>query len=240
LAFGPQRGHSFKEDTHENDALHAGHLLDRRGCRLLNPLLRAGEGRRTRAAFGRSLDTDVPVDDTQNVIAKKLESIQSQLAALSRRMTVLEESIAARPQVADNTARLQTDLTATRQEVKAIASSQARLSGVPGYLADLTRYLDRSFAHIENRVADSGTPEALLLAVDDLTQRLNVIEELVATLNATLGVLPDTQDGAQTTILSLDTRLSQLAEQNENIRKDIVALREWMTPRNIDPVKRPR
>jgi len=198
------------------------------------------EGRRTRAAFGRSLDTDVPVDDTQNVIAKKLESIQSQLAALSRRMTVLEESIAARPQVADNTARLQTDLTATRQEVKAIASSQARLSGVPGYLADLTRYLDRSFAHIENRVADSGTPEALLLAVDDLTQRLNVIEELVATLNATLGVLPDTQDGAQTTILSLDTRLSQLAEQNENIRKDIVALREWMTPRNIDPVKRPR
>jgi hypothetical protein len=38
----------------------------------------------------------------------------------------------------------------------------------------------------------------------------------------------------------LDTRLSQLAEQNENIRKDIVALREWMTPRNIDPVKRPR
>ena len=134
------------------------------------------EGRRTRAAFGRSLDTDVPVDDTQNVIAKKLESIQSQLAALSRRMTVLEESIAARPQVADNTARLQTDLTATRQEVKAIASSQARLSGVPGYLADLTRYLDRSFAHIENRVADSGTPEALLLAVDDLTQRLNVIE----------------------------------------------------------------
>jgi len=153
---------------------------------------------------------------------------------------VLEESIAARPQVADNTARLQTDLTATRQEVKAIASSQARLSGVPGYLADLTRYLDRSFAHIENRVADSGTPEALLLAVDDLTQRLNVIEELVATLNTTLGVLPDTQDGAQTTILSLDTRLSQLAEQNENIRKDIVALREWMTPRNIDPVKRPR
>lgn len=198
------------------------------------------EGRRTRAAFGRSLDTDVPVDDTQNVIAKKLESIQSQLATLSRRMTVLEESIAARPQVADNTARLQTDLTATRQEVKAIASSQARLSGVPGYLADLTRYLDRSFAHIENRVADSGTPEALLLAVDDLTQRLNVIEELVATLNTTLGVLPDTQDGAQTTILSLDTRLSQLAEQNENIRKDIVALREWMTPRNIDPVKRPR
>ena len=67
-----------------------------------------------------------------------------------------------------------------------------------------------------------------------------MIEELVATLNATLGVLPDTQDGAQTTILSLDTRLSQLAEQNENIRKDIVALREWMTPRNIDPVKRPR
>ena len=109
------------------------------------------EGRRTRAAFGRSLDTYVPVDDTQNVIAKKLESIQSQLAALSRRMTVLEESIAARPQVADNTARLQTDLTARGRKVKAIASSQARLSGVPGYLADLTRYGPFLCAHRKPR-----------------------------------------------------------------------------------------
>jgi len=199
------------------------------------------EGRRTRAAFGRSLDTDVPVDDTQNVIAKKLESIQSQLAALSRRMTVLEESIAARPQVADNTARLQTDLTATRQEVKAIASSQARLSVLPGYLADLTRYLDQSFSHLEKRVADTGTPDTLVLAVDDLAQRLNVIEELFVALNTTLGTSPDTQDGSQqSTTLSLDMRLSQLAEQTDNIRQDIVALREWMTPRNIDPVKRPR
>ena len=42
------------------------------------------EGRRTRAAFGRSLDTDVPVDDTQSIIAKKLESIQSQLGRAPR------------------------------------------------------------------------------------------------------------------------------------------------------------
>ena len=94
---------------------------------------------------------------------------------------------------------------------------------------------------MEKRVADTGTPDTLVLAVDDLAQRLNVIEELFVALNTTLGTSPDTQDGSQqSTTLSLDMRLSQLAEQTDNIRQDIVALREWMTPRNIDPVKRPR
>jgi hypothetical protein len=125
--------------------------------------------------------------------------------------------------------------------MKAIASSQAPRSVLPGYLADLTRYLDQSFSHLEKRVADTGTPDTLVLAVDDLAQRLNVIEELFVALNTTLGTSPDTQDGSQqSTTLSLDMRLSQLAEQTDNIRQDIVALREWMTPRNIDPVKRPR
>lgn len=199
------------------------------------------EGRRTRAALSRAPQTDRSADDVQNILAKKLEAVHNQLTALNRRMTVLEESIAARSQVTDNTARLQTDLSAARLDMKAIASSQARLSVIPGYLADLTRYLDQSFSHLEKSVADTGTPDTLVLAVDDLAQRLNVIEELFVTLNTTLGTSPDTQDGSQqSTTLSLDMRLSQLAEQTDSIRQDIVALREWMTPRNIDPVKRPR
>jgi len=199
------------------------------------------EGRRTRAALNRPPQPDLSVDDAPTNLARKLDAVQNQLAALNRRMTVLEESITARSQVADNTARLQTDLSAARQEVKALASSQARLSVIPGYLADLTRYLDQSFSHLEKCVADTGTPDALVMAIDELTQRLGVIEGLIVDLNTTLGVSPDIQDDDQPpNTLSLDTRLSQLSEQTENIRRDIAALREWMTPRNIEPVKRSR
>ena len=178
------------------------------------------EGRRTRTALAKTSEPSTPSGESDGAVAKPL---------------------AASDRGADSTRSVRSDLNAVRQDLKSISASQARLTAVPGYLADLTRYLDHSFARVEQGFDDARMPEALAVALDDLAQRLDAIESLFAALYGALGIALDPQDGqplAETP--SLDARLSQLAQQSDRIRKDIEALRDWMTPRNIDPVKRPR
>ncbi len=199
------------------------------------------EGRRTRAALAKTHPKDDATDGTANDLARKLEAVNTQLTALNRRLAVLEESLETRSRAPDNAVSLLAELSAARQELKTIAASQTRLTVMPGYLADLTRYLDQSFAHVEQSVADIGTPETVIAAIDELSQRLDVMGGLFVALSNSLGLSFDVQNGqAQADTPSLDTRLTRLAEQNETILKDIDALREWMTPRNMDPVKRTR
>ncbi|HPB09994.1 MAG TPA: hypothetical protein PLU38_05665 [Kiritimatiellia bacterium] len=199
------------------------------------------EGRRTRTALAKTSEPSTPSGESDGAVAKRLDAVLSQLTACNRRITALEETLAASDRGADSTRSVRSDLNAVRQDLKSISASQARLTAVPGYLADLTRYLDHSFARVEQGFDDARMPEALAVALDDLAQRLDAIESLFAALYGALGIALDPQDGqplAETP--SLDARLNQLAEQSDQIRKDIEALRDWMTPRNIDPVKRPR
>jgi chaperonin cofactor prefoldin len=200
------------------------------------------EGKRTRAALAKALEARPDALEPDASLPKRLEALNSQLDGLSRRMTALEETLASAAAKDGGTSQsVQADLAALRQELKGLSATQTRLGAVPGYLADLTRYLDQSFAHVEKAVSENAVPDTLAAAVDELAQRLDLIESLFVPLYSSLGLSQDPGNARPSPDApSVDERLNTLSVQTEGIRQDIEALREWLTPRNIDPVKRPR
>lgn len=200
------------------------------------------EGKRIRAAFAKTAAADQPdAAVTENAVSRKLETLNNQLATLNRRMTALEEALSASVRNGGVPQNLQDGLAGLRQELKGLSAAQARFSVVPGYLADLTRYLDRSFAHVEQIISENRIPETFADAIDNQTQRLDLIENLFLPLYGYLGVIDAAgKEQPIASLPSLDERLLLLSQQTDNIRQDIASLREWMTPRTIEPVKRPR
>lgn len=201
------------------------------------------EGKRTRASLARTLEEPAGDSGMPESAAKRLEAIGSQLASLSRRMSALEDAV--RPAAAAGAAVAPPapsgDLLDLRRELNGIAASLARLNGLPGHLAELTTYLGQSFEHVEKVVAEESAPEALAPAFDGMAQKLDAIDSYFIPLYAFLGVAYDPSNTALLAAYpSVDERLNTLYLQQEVIREDIAALRQWLTPRNIDPVKRPR
>lgn len=204
-------------------------------------LVRA-EGKRTRASLAKTLEEPAGAAGIPDSIPKRLEAINSQLATLNRRMSALEETV--RPVAAVGAAvdpSAQSDLLAIRRELSGIAASLARFNGLPGHLAELTTYLGQSFEHVEKVVAEKAAPEAFAPAFDGMAQKLDAIDSYFTPLYAFLGLAYDPSNvDLIAAYPSLDERINALYLQQEVIREDIAALRQWLTPRNIDPVKRPR
>jgi hypothetical protein len=203
------------------------------------------EGKRTRTAFAKALEemaaANAPEQD--NSLPKRLDALNGQLANINRRLAVLEDTFAANNAKSDEPhPDLAGEIAALRQEVKALSAAQARFNAVPGYLADLTRYLDQSFAHIEDTVSENAVPDALAASVDELTQRLDMIETLFIPLYGTLGLSLALDNAAPSPPVSasVDDRLNALSEQIDLIRQDVETLHAWLIPRAIEPEKRSR
>ena len=193
------------------------------------------EGKRTRIALAKALEARPDTPPPEDALAKRLDALNSQLDGLSRRITALEESLATSAAKDDKAAQnTRADLAALRQEMKGVAAAQAQFNVVPSYLADLTRYLDQSFAHVEKTVAENAAAGTFAASVDELTQRLDAAENLFIPLYEFFGLAEDSE------FPSVDERLQTLYEQAEGIRRDVELLRVWLVPRNFDPDKVPR
>lgn len=193
------------------------------------------ESKRTRTAIANMLEAHAPASpDQADATPERLDTLNSQLANLSRRMTVLEEAVAVAAKSSEVITPLRNDLSALRQDVKLLTTAQTQLGTIPGYLADLSRYLDQSFAHVEQIVTGGAddAPEKLATSVDELTQRLDMVEHLFVPLYDAFGSSL-ISDGVQPIPIPLDERLDKLSEQLDSVRQDIQELRKWMTPRNI-------
>ena len=196
------------------------------------------EGRRTRTALSKTLDARPDASPPDDALAKRLDALNSQFDAFSRRVTALEEALAASAAQNDKAAQnTRADLAALRQEMKGFSAAQARFNVVPGYLAELTGYLEKSFAHVEETVAENAPADALTATLNDLAQRLDAVESLFVPLYEFFGL---SQDPAALEFPSVDARLQTLAEQTDIIRRDVEVLRIWAVPRNFDPDKLPQ
>ena len=197
------------------------------------------EGKRTRNAFTKALsETHAETPEPADALANRLDALNTQLANLNRRMTALEEAVASSTAKDDGaTKSMRTDLAALRQDMKELSSAQARFNVVPGYLADLTRYLDQSFAHVEKIVSGNAMPDAFAASIDELAQRLDMIEGFFVPLYEALGLAQDTET---TGVSSMGVQLDILAEQVDFIRQNIDYLLEWFPPRNATPAQRTR
>ena len=196
------------------------------------------EGKRTRIALAKALDTRPDTPPPDDAFARRLDALNSQFDGFSRRITALEESLATFAAQNDKaTQNARADLAALRQEMKGFSAAQARFNAVPDYLADLTRYLDQSFAHVEKTVAEHAVADTFTASLDELAQRLDVVESLFIPLYEFFGL---TQDSEAPEFPSVDERLQTLYEQAEGIRRDVELLRAWAVPRNFDPDKLPQ
>ena len=201
------------------------------------------EGKRTRVSVSKGQAEPNAVAERQEPLAQKLDALNNQLAALNRRMSVLEEAL--KPDEtsgAKNASQnMQNNLLSMRRELDGVSTSLARLYGLPGHLAELTTYLDRSFEHLEKTAAAHATPETVMAALDVMNQKIDAIDSYFTPLYAFLGLVYDpANDGLMAGYPTVDERINELYLQQQAIREDIASFRDMLTPRNIDPVKRPR
>lgn len=197
------------------------------------------EARNTRALLNKKIGaTAQDSEGTPDSLAQGLEHIVQQLSALNRRMTLLEEGIAAQPADTISQRRLNTQWANLPQELRELTAAQKRLNVLPGYLADLTRYLERSFVHVEERIAAKAQPNEMIEILAEMAQRLDLMEEFFAPVYQALG-MTDKPEGPELSLETLRAQLERVDKEVQEIRKDIRNLREWMTPRNLAPGERP-
>ena len=201
------------------------------------------EGKRTRVSVSKGQAESSAGADLQEPLAQKLDALNNQLSNLNRRMSVLEEALKPDESAhsSDPSQNMQSTLLALRRELSGVSSALARLNGVPGHLAELTVFLDKSFDHLEKTAAANATPETTLASLDAMTQKIDAIDSYFTPLYAFLGLVYDpANDGLMAGYPTVDERINELYLQQQAIRQDIADFRYMMTPRNIEPVKRPR
>ena len=199
-------------------------------------LIRA-EGKKIRSSVPKALAETLDGTGHQDSLAQKLDAINAQLGTLNRRLLSLEE----------NAARQTSDLPsqATSEHVQALtkngaglSSALTRLDAVSGHLAKLTTYLDKSFEHLEETVTETAAPTKLNDSLEVMAKKIEDIDSYFTPLYAFLGL---SYDPANNDLLaaypSVDVRINELFMQLEAVRKDIASLREWLTPRNIEPTR---
>lgn len=204
-------------------------------------LIRA-EGKRVRSALPKALAEPADAAGRPEPALQKLDAIASQLSSLNRRLVALEEAGARQAaSLAQLAAPEGARATGLARNAAGLSATLARLDALPAQLTELTAYLDQSFEHLENTVTESTAPQHVTEALDPLSKRLEAIDSYFTPLYAFLGVVYDpASDDLLAAYPSVDVRLNELFLQSEELRKDIAALRVFLTPYNIDPVKRPR
>ncbi len=199
------------------------------------------EARLTRNAVGGKGAEGVADDGTGNEnLYGGLEVLGNQLAVLNRRMTTLEDAVNTSDRVAHETA-LRRELQALREELKAVSTVQSRLVVLPGFMADLTRYLERSFEHVEKSVTPNTALEALAANVDEVALKIENVQTFFVPLYQSLGLAEKGDHANQTPVLLsvLNEKLDKLVRETSEVRSDIEALRKWMTKRNLEPGEHP-
>ena len=195
-------------------------------------LIRA-EGKKIRSSFPKALTEPADAAGRTEPLVQRLDAMNAQLGNMNRRLSSLEEAslrqaaTVSAPPLVKNTAGLTTTLT--------------KLDAVPNQLAEITTYLDQSFEHLEKTVTETAAPQQFAESLENMSKRIDAIDSYFTPLYAFLGVVydPSSQD-LMASYPSVDVRINELFLQVEAVRNDVSDLREYHTPHNIDPVKRPR
>jgi len=197
------------------------------------------ESKRIRSSFAKTAADPDGMQNRHDTLAQRLEAINLQLAALNRRLSLLEESIGGKEHAAD-AGTLRASLQDLTKRTDALAASLTRLDGVPDLLTELTAYIDQSFEHLEE-VTTTAAPEKLAAPLEEMGKRLDTIDSYFTPLYAFLGLVYDPKsDDVLAAYPTVDARITALASQLDTLRKDIADLREWLAPRTIEPVRRVR
>lgn len=206
-------------------------------------LIRA-EGKHIRSSIPKALNEPLTAGVGQESVVQKLDALNAQLASISRRLTLLEDATGRQggnPASATAAPAL-TETRALAATVRSIAASEARLAGVPGYLAELTTYLDRSFGHLEGKVDAVSTPDELYLTLDWLVRKVDDIDHYFKPLYTYLGVVYDPEhDALLADYPSLDLRVNKLLDETEALKAAVADIRRnMMVPTVIEPTKHTR
>lgn len=197
------------------------------------------EGKKVRSAIPKSLAEQEALAGRADPAAQKLDAINAQLATISRRLSALEEA-SARPNVTLATASDASGSAAAKNGV-ALAATLARLDAVPGQLNEITAYLDQSFEFLEKTIADKAPPERFAETFDTMSKKVDAIDSYFVPLYTFLGVVYDPANSDLVAAYpSVDARINELFLQVDAIRTEVTALRDALTPRNIDPGRHPR
>ena len=172
-------------------------------------------------------------------IHRGIEAVGNQLATINRRLTTLEERVAANQ--GTELKDINHALTALRQELATMSAAQNRLGALPGYLADLTRFLDSSFAHIDKSLKENTLPDSFETVIEEIALRLEAMETLFEPLYEWLGLMDKGGEARDKPRLleELNAQMEGVGKQVGEVRKDIEELRKWMSKRDLEPGERP-
>lgn len=197
------------------------------------------EGKRIRSALAKTAAEPDSLQNRHDTLAQRMEAVSVQLAALNRRLSLLEESVGGKERATD-AETLRASLRNLTRQTDGLSTSLAKLDGVPDLLSELTAYIDQSFEHLEE-VTATAAPEKLAAPLDELGKRLDTLDSYFTPLYAFLGLVYDPKnEDVLAAYPTVDARITALAGQLEAVRKDIADLREWLAPRTLDPVRRVR
>ena len=203
------------------------------------------EGKKTRLSIPKALTEPLNPSVREESVVQKLDAISAQLISLNRRLSLLEESAGHPARSATSTdaatdAPTQADFRALATSVSSLSTSLARLEGVPSHLAALTTYLDRSFEHLEKTVNETAAPQDLLAPLNQLSTKLDNIDNYFTPLYTFLGL---SYDPANQDLIaaypSIDERLNDLARQIDSTHQELSVFHRMMTPVVIEPTHRP-
>jgi hypothetical protein len=205
-------------------------------------LIRA-EGKKIRSAVPKALSEPLDPTGRQESVIQKLDAISAQLVSLNRRMALVEDasgrtSRALPPETAPDPL-LRNDVKALASDVRGISGSLARLEGVPRHLNELTTFLDQSFEHLEQTVAQTPAQEDLSTSLGWMVQKIDDIDSYFTPLYAFLGLVYDPANQDQVAAYpSIDARLNELRADIEDVRKAVADVRQnIIVPIVIEPTK---
>ncbi len=190
------------------------------------------EGKRIRGSIAKTLPDPDSARNRHEAFLQKLDALNAQLAALNRRLSLLEESAGRGQRDSATAEHLRLTLQTLSKRTAGAASSLERLESMPGLLEELSAYLGQSFEHLEETVSATAIP---------MEKKLNDIDSYFTPLYAFLGLVydPEKKD-VLAAYPSVDARISALSKQLDAVRTDIAGLREWLAPRTIEPPQRIR
>ncbi len=202
-------------------------------------LVRA-ESKKIRSSVPRALTEPLDGAGRPDSLAQKLDAINAQLGNLNRRLLSLEDSVARQPSGLPSHSASATGQALTKNG-GSLTSALTRPDAVPGHLAGLTTYLDKSFEHLEKTVTETAASQELTDSLEVMAKKIDDIDSYFTPLYTFLGLAYDPPNNdLLATYPSVDVRINELFLQLDAVRKDIADMREWLKPRNIEPTKHPR
>ena len=195
------------------------------------------EGKKIRVSIPKTQSEPPEAAGRQEPLVQKLEVINVQLANINRRMTLLEDTIARQPQstAPDKTAE---ELQALTRNVEGLTGTLAGIGAMPRHLAELTTYFDRSFAHLESKVAESAAPALLAESLDGLSKKVDQVDSYFPALYAFFGVLYDPANADMyATYPSVDKRINELFIQLDTLQADVTYIKNRLTYRTYERPK---